>query len=314
MQNQIKIAILNKKTITFFICLFLSFFSWTLIKLSKNTKEEIQVEIQVVNLPEDYFLKSKHQNFITLSVNGNGYAYLNYFFRKRKIAVLYSNLEALDSKRYQLSKNISHQIKSDFLSNFTILNTTSDVIYLDLEKIFSKKVPVLPTLKADFQKEYQLSQLTATPDSVVISGHKPEIDTLQNLPINIKKPNVLLSQSFTQTYPLNSTNTIRYTPNTIEIKAEINKINERILRIPIQTVNVPENLQIKLFPTEIELVCSGSLEHLKTLTKNDISVIADYKNIKKNTHQVPLHLKTELKNVKIRFLNKNEVDYLIKKI
>ena len=95
------------------------------------------------------------------------------------------------------------------------------------------------------------------------------------------------------------------------MQAFVDKVSEQLLKVPVQVVGTPTDSQIKVFPDEVNILCTGDLTILKTLTPNDISLIADFAKAEQGV--IPLQLSTHRKRIKVTFFQENTVDFLIRK-
>lgn len=310
--KKIKIILFDRRTFTFLVCLSLSIFLWTLIRLSKTLQSEFSVDILITNVPDDLFLNPLQTHKIKVRAEGKVYTLLKYYSEKKTLTIDFNDLEYVGDKKYRLSKNISNKLNVAHQSNLKIQNTYSDTIYIDLEKKYSKKVPIWVNLNASFEKEYQLTELTVKPDSVMAMGFKDAIDTLRFIPIRLpEKRNV--KESFNWSYRLKKSEWMVFDTEKIAINAFVDKISEYTLTIPVQVLNAPQDSQLKIFPAEVTVLCSGDLDTLKNIHPDDINVVADFLNSDGNS-SLPLRIETKLKRVKVSFLNEDKVDFLKKKI
>ncbi len=311
-QGKIWTFLVNKKTFTLLICMLLSIFLWTLIRLSKNLQREFSVNVNITNIPDNLFLNPLQTHQIKILAEGKGYALFKYYSGGQTLTVDFDDLEYVGGKKYKLSKNISDKLKTSQLSELKVQNTYSDTIFIDLEKKYTKKIPVEVNLNAEFQREYQLTELITKPDSVEVSGFKAAIDTLNAVVVSFSERKHV-KKSFEETYKLQNTSSVRFHTNRITVKAIVDKVSEQLVRVPVEMLNVPPDVQVKIFPAEVTVLCSGDLNILKNITPDEIIVEADYNDIQKNTF-LPLTIRTKLKRVKFSFLNENSVEILIRKI
>lgn len=311
-KRKIQVFLVDRRTLTFLICTFLSVFLWTLIQLSKNLKREFSVNISITNIPKDMFLKSSQDYQIKILAEGKGYELFKYYSEKQTLTIDFNDLEYVGNNRYRLSKNISNKLGNSSLSDLKIQNTYSDTIHLNLEKKYVKRVPVMVKLDADFQKGYQLTDMVIEPDSVWASGTQLAIDSLNavSISLHLKKK---VKASFDEVYKLKNTELIKFNTSEIKIKAVVDKMSEQLIKVPVRVVNVPEDSQIKIFPAEVTVLCSGDLNILKNINPEEIVVEANYEDAHRNMY-LPLTIRTKLKRVKILLLGENKVDFLIRKI
>nr|WP_314248154.1 YbbR-like domain-containing protein [Capnocytophaga leadbetteri] len=308
--KRIRIFLKDSRTLTFVVCVLLSAFLWSLIRLSKNLLREVSVPVVVTNLPAHQVLMPSAPNAIKLLVEGNGFTLLKTYSQNEALSVDYTDLKHIEGSRYCLSKSTREKLTNTYLSNFKIRSVVSDTLTLLLEKKVSKKIPVLMQLNVEYAKEYQLTELRITPDSVTAYGSQKAIDTLTQVTFQYTKKKHI-KDNFSKNYSLKNTKYITYDLHTIKMEAFVDKVSEQLLKVPVQVVNVPKDSQVKVFPNEITVLCTGDLSILKALTPNDIQATADF--AKAEGSSISLQLSTQKKRMKISFFGEDKVDFLIRK-
>lgn len=308
--KRIRIFLKDSRTLTFVVCVLLSAFLWSLIRLSKNLLREVSVLVVVTNLPAHQVLMPSAPNAIKLLVEGNGFTLLKTYSQNEALSVDYTDLKHIEGSQYCLSKNTREKLTNTYLSNFKIRSVVSDTLTLLLEKKVSKKIPVLMQLNVEYAKEYQLTELRITPDSVTAYGSQKAIDTLTQVTFQYTKKKHI-KDNFSKNYSLKNTKYITYDLHTIKMEAFVDKVSEQLLKVPVQVVNVPKDSQVKVFPNEITVLCTGDLSILKALTPNDIQATADF--AKAEGSSISLQLSTQKKRMKISFFGEDKVDFLIRK-
>lgn len=308
--KRIRIFLKDSRTLTFVVCVLLSAFLWSLIRLSKNLLREVSVPVVVTNLPAYQVLIPSAPNAIKLLVEGNGFTLLKTYSQNEALSVDYTDLKHIEGSQYCLSKSTREKLTNTYLSNFKIRSVVSDTLTLLLEKKVSKKIPVLMQLNVEYAKEYQLTELRITPDSVTAYGSQKAIDTLTQVTFQYAKKKHI-KDNFSKNYSLKNTKYITYDLHTIKMEAFVDKVSEQLLKVPVQVVNVPKDSQVKVFPNEITVLCTGDLSILKALTPNDIQATADF--AKAEGSSISLQLSTQKKRMKISFFGEDKVDFLIRK-
>ena len=308
--KRIRIFLKDSRTLTFVVCVLLSAFLWSLIRLSKNLLREVSVPVVVTNLPAHQVLMPSAPNAIKLLVEGNGFTLLKTYSQNEALSVDYTDLKYIEGSQYCLSKSTREKLTNTYLSNFKIRSVVSDTLTLLLEKKVSKKIPVLMQLNVEYAKEYQLTELRITPDSVMAYGSQKAIDTLTQVTFQYTKKKHI-KDNFSKNYSLKNTKYITYDLHTIKMEAFVDKVSEQLLKVPVQVVNVPKDSQVKVFPNEITVLCTGDLSILKALTPNDIQATADF--AKAEGSSISLQLNTQKKRMKISFFGEDKVDFLIRK-
>lgn len=311
--QRIKVFFLNKKTLRFTICFMVALSLWVLAKLSKTTRKELTVAINVTNVPDDLFLIDNQSNHIKLLAEGTGFSLLNFQNKKVTEILNFQDLKKIGKNAYQLTENIGGKLKSKYLSEFKIQSTYSDSIFLTLKPRFTKKIPVQVHSQLNFEKEFQLREFQLQPDSVLVTGVKSVLDTITQINLQIHKKKSI-NETFEQSFTLKNSDFVHYLTPKVKVKTIVEKVSERILQVPIYVINAPENTQVKVFPTQVSVLCVGNFETLKELNPANVRVEADYENKNEQGSSLYLKVKTEIKGIKFSFLKENKVDFLIRKL
>lgn len=301
---------MNRRNLTFIICLILSVFIWSLVKLSKNLLREVSIPVTVINPPVNEVFLPSAPNFVRIVVEGNGFSLLKSYRQNPTLTVDFTDLQEVSEHFYTLSKNSKDKLSNTYLANFKIRSVVSDTLQLYLAPKHTKKIPVVVHLNVEYPKEYQLTDLKLSPDSVVASGSQKVIDTLSQVVFHYhsKRP---IKDNFSETYTLKSTPLVHFNTHKIAMQAFVDKVSEQELRVPVKVMGVPKNSQVKIFPDEVSVLCTGELNLLKTLTPNDIEVTADM--CEANTGHIPLQISTHKRRIKVALMNETTVDFLIRK-
>lgn len=308
--NFIRIFFKDSRTLTFIVCLLVSFFLWAPMKLSKNLLREVSVPVTVSNPPADKVILPTSENYIKLVVEGSGFSLLKSYRENPSLTLDFSDLQAIGENYYCLSKNSKDKLSNTYLSNFKIRSVVSDTLLLVLEPKHCKKIPVVVHLNVEYQKEYQLTELRITPDSVMASGSQKVIDTLNQVVFQYKHKRTIKSD-FGETYTLKNTPYIQYNLHKIRMEASVDKVSEQEIKVPVRVIGNSQDIQVKIFPEEVSVLCTGDLSILKRLNANDISVTANIADAEGG--KIPLQLCTEKRRMRVAFLKETSVDFLIRK-
>ena len=135
------------------------------------------------------------------------------------------------------------------------------------EKLYSKRVPVKACLSLSFAPQYKLvDSIKYNPESVIISGAKKSIDTMNvihTLPLSLSKlnkdQNVILS--FPENYKKAK---ITVSPQLVKINVNVEKYTETTLDVPVEMKNTKNNLKVRFFPEKVII----PFTLLESITKN----------------------------------------------
>ncbi|WP_372770286.1 CdaR family protein, partial [Lutibacter sp.] len=130
-----------------------------------------------------------------------------------------------------------------------------------------------------------VEELKISPDSVIVSGSKRYIDSITELRTKLLKldnvyKDIELAVDLKSPFKMNQ---IKMSASTVKITGKVDKFTEGIFTIPVAIINIPEGVKVTTFPKEIEVIYQSGLSNFSKITKNDISVVFDYKQYEKDT-------------------------------
>ena len=313
----------NKQLLIYLFFLLVSLSFWYLNALSKDYTTDIYYSVQyedfpkgkvlITDLPPKIGLKIKGFGFSILRCKLSGYLKsLNLSLNQYPIEVLKKNNT---TQYFLLTKYTKDYIASQFTNEIQLIEVKPDTLFLNLTDVVEKKVPVKLKVSLQFEKQYMQGIQLLTPDSVMISGPKTIIDTIEfaeTRELKKKKVNDTILQTL-ELFPLNK---ITFHPNKISAIIPVFKYTELTFNVPIEAENVPDSLFLRTFPSSISLSCWVSLADYDKMSPFLFRAVVDYKSIT-NSQQAHNKLKISLiktpANVTSVTFHPKSAEYLIEK-
>ena len=121
-------------------------------------------------------------------------------------------------------------------------------------------------------------------------------------------------ESFKKAIVLENLTNLRYDIKEVNIKQEISRYSEKEFILPIEIINIPKSVRVKLFPPTAKLKATMPLTLLNGFNVKDFMLVVDYELILKNelTH-LPIRLVKQPSQVKKAIWEPKTVNYLIRK-
>ena len=276
----------NKKIKIFLFFLVLSSIIWMLIELSKSYVTTVVFYVDYTGLPSGKLVQKKPISELEVAIRGQGFTLIKYKVKKHKILLNLKNTSKTKDVSYILPNKQISFLNSQFSNGIDIVSIIKDTIFIEMGASLSKKVPVKPNLEIQYKAGYNLiEKLKISPDSVIVSGSKMYIDSITELTTKpLKLDNVFknIEVELTLKPPFKATQ-IKMSDNKVKISGKVDKFTEGTFKIPVKIINVPEGVHITTFPKEIEAIYQSGLSNFSKITKNDISVVFDYKQYENDT-------------------------------
>ncbi len=307
----------DKRIVVFLVCLLIATGLWFLNALSKEYSTTISYPVKYVNPPSKQFLANMPPSKLELKVDAHGFTLL-----RHKLSLSFSpiilnltnitkNLAEQDGTYTIPSSSLLRRIRSQVSNEITILEISPEVIPIVLDSLKSKTVPVLADVDVSFKSQFNLkSPIWLDPAEVKITGPSAVIDTIQQLHTEAESFSELDETVEKYLDVIHPTKT-SVSPDKVVITIEVEKYTEKVLRIPVLIRNKPDDVNIKLFPSEVKVSCQVGMSEFEDLTANDFSAYVDYDDV--NTNSTTLHVSIERKSSYIQVVSTtpDAVEYLI---
>ena len=313
----------SKKVYVFIICFLFSAFTWILIKLSADYIEVAKYPVTFTNIPSGKAIVSELDSVFTVKLKSKGFRILsnNIFSKPQNISIdVAPCLRKKKNSKWEyfiatsdLYQSIGNQI--NYSNN--VVSVIPDTLYFHFEKIYSKRVPVRTKLNLEFAKQFKLNgSVKIIPDSVTISGLKPDIDSVTFIQTIYKN---LTNLTQTQSLQLNYDNryskcNMKISPNSVNLVIPVEKYTEANVEIPITIINNFNNYTVRTFPEKVNITYLVSLDKYKEVKPEMFSVVADIsKAISTKSKKMKVEIKKYPAFVEISKIEPEKVEFLFLK-
>lgn len=307
----------NKQAIAFLACVVIATALWFLNALSKDYSTTISYPVKYVNAPARQFLANEPPSKLELKVDAHGFTLL-----RHKLSLSFSpiilNLTNItkgvqpQNRTYEVHTS-RHQkrIASQITNEITIREVLPEVLYIVLDSLKSKSVPVKAAIELAFKPQFNLQNpIELNPKEVMITGPAASIDTIQFLYAekkSYKDVDATIENNLEVLHPDKTT----IVPEEVLLKIDVEKFTEKELEIPIQIKNKPADVNLKLFPSVIKVTCMVGLSEFNEITSTDFRAVVDYNNINSSSSKLAVQIELKPSFIElIRFTPEN-VEYLI---
>ena len=315
LKSKVLRSIKNKKLNVFGLFLLLTFGFLALTKLSKKYTEHIVLDITYLNLPKQRVIILDSTPKCNAVVSDYGFNLLSYHFKKHAIQINFDRDVFVKNNHYiwVASKN-KHKINAQLGNATEVISLEPDTIIFPFETLFVKKVPVVLNSKIGFKSGYGiLNDYIVKPDSINVIGTEADVSQITRAEteiLNLKEvSDTINSVLFLKKF---ENNKIKFSRNSVNVSAKVEKFTEGTLEVPITIVNKPLDVSINYFPKAIAVSYYVSLNNYKNIKPLDFKVECDFSQIEDTdkTFFTPKLVKTpEL--VKNARLKQNKVEFIL---
>ena len=312
--KRLKKRLPSKNRLHFFLFfVFISFSFWISTKLSNSYTIEQIFNIEWINIPESIVISENNKKLNT-SITASGVEIILYrlFDNDLKIDLTQANFE-LD----YLSLNLENQkflIQQQLYSNTLLNQITPSLVKIKFSRLSEKKIPVIPKTRINLRAGYLTdSNVISKPDCIIVRGPKILLDSIyyaETIAYNQEDVYKSISKKINLS-PIEGAN---FSKDFVDIELSVSRYSEKEFNIPIELINQPEGVKVKLFPPKTKVRATIPMSVIGNIGVSDFRLIADYNQILNGqTQKLELFIQKKPSGVKQIILEPNEVNYLIRK-
>lgn len=311
----------QKEIRLFLFFLGISVLIWLMIKLSNTYYDTLTVKIDYVNLPDKNTIISKSDKQLKVLIKAKGFKLIGlvYFSSKPKIDINLREIQ-LHKSRYSyesfvLTQPIVNSIINQLDMPDEVVSISPDTLFLTLENITKRSVPIVPKIDYTLKKQYQLyGNMSVNPDSVVISGPPSMIDTIIKINTAAEKIHNISSDITVKKElikPIKSDKLFLAT-DSVEITIPVEKFTEETQEIPIEVEGIQRD-RIKLFPEDVKITYLLALKDFDKINKNMFKARVNFTRADKSIQKLDIEVVQAPNNIKITQITPEKVEFLLLK-
>ncbi len=315
--ERIKVGLKKRKVKVFLVFLFFSFLAWFVNNLAQSFVGSTSFELDYVNVPQEFLLAEAPKSQLNVRLRAVGFQFIGFGIRKKKIQINLSEVRKKDTGYYIPPSVYRRQIQGQLSGDMELIEMDNDTIFVKFTSLVSKKVPVIPRVNITFAQNHALEDsLVISPKTVTITGPETQIDTIENVRTSFIE--IMNAESdFSNTYTLVKSRDLdktSFNPSVVTVSGTVYRFSEQVFEVPVTMLNLPDSVQVRMFPDVIKIVCQAQLDTLKEITSEDFMVTADYSKVEGSDQNIlPLVLEEKPKGINNAVLRTKEIEFILKK-
>jgi len=301
------------KTFGFFLVF--SAIVWVLVQFSKTYTQVIEVPVQYLNIPLDKSISEERPDHVDLQLQDNGF---NIYYYK----IFNPSLDIDLSEAKENGNNLVYSIDNHITVIEQQLKVTledsriiQDEIVIPFQFKKEKMLKIISNVDVSYAVGYSADEpLRLEPESVKVSGPEEVISKLNTIPtLQVKLNDV--NKNLDGVVKLDTTGygALSFYENSIRYVQKVEKFTEGKAEIPVEVINVPDNLNLAYFPKTVVVYYQVNLEEFEKVSAADFSVICDYKEVKDGDDYMIAQIVTKPKFVHNIRLNERRIQFVIKR-
>lgn len=299
-----------KDFLIFLFFLFVSSSLWSLHALRKDYETVIQIPLKYENLPQGYVQSEKLPDKLRITITDRGTSLLNYRLGKFFFPISIDMSDYVDSK-VAVTSTMKSLIQRHLNTGTQIVSIKPDSLIFKFHKLKYKKVPVKIIGKIDLERQYTLcDSIVVNPREVTIYAPENMLDTISfayTEPVNFLHVKDTLSQKVNLVAMPN----VEYSESEILVEVKTEMYTEKMLQVPIYVENLPDGLNLRIFPSYVDLSFYVGISRYEKVDASSFFVSVDYNDISGENRKLPIKLKGVPNRVFHIQLKQKNVDYLV---
>ena len=314
--ERIRNFLLSKKSrefLVFLLFVFLSSSFWLLLVLNDEYETEVTIPFRMKNVPENVVLTSELPQELKVGVKDRGTVLVNYLLGQTfyPVTIDFEDYADRGNQVRFLSRSLDKRISSQFNQSTKLLSVKPDTLELIYTRAKAKKVPVRLRGEVKAERQFYISDIVYSPDSVMVYAPNEILDTITAA----YTENLYLEQVADTTHRrvnLKPVKGARFTPSYNDVTFYVDIYSEKSLEVPVIGVNFPDDKTLRTFPSKVQVTFQVGLSQFKYVTEENFKVVVDYNTLEGNGNEkCKLHLLEIPANVIHTRINPKEIDYII---
>lgn len=299
----------------FLFFLFFAVVIWIFVQFSKEYSQIIEIPVEYVNVPPNKVITEDNPEVLRMRMIENGFRIAWYSLFAPTLSIDVAELEEADDRLVFAVEDYHDDIEQQLNIDLDNNRFLRDVLYINYQQRKEKKVPVSSRIALQFSAGYSAVEgLELEPDSITVSGPDNILDTLnqlQTVPITISDIKGDLSgQVAVDTSRLEKVTVYR---NRVSYFLDVEKFTEGSVEVPIELINVPQNLNVVIFPKQILVFYQVNLKDFNKVDASDFRVVGDFSQIGENQDFFIPRIVERPPFVNNLRLNEKKVQFIIKR-
>lgn len=314
----IKKVVISREVATFCFFLVVASLIWLMFTIGTQREMVIPAPVVYYGVPDNIKLANELPSEVQFTVQDDGSQLLSYFFT------------SLDTIKIDLTdqfagKRSLKEVKINYLpyleekmnvisSTCTIVEVEPAIFTSSYSKVYTRRVKVKLGCPVHTGLQYTLlDTVDIQPKEILIRGTHSAIDTVRFVYVDSIRE--IFSKSKTIQAPLIRPKGVELLTKEVTVAVNIERQTEKSFTLPIEIVNVPEDINVHLFPDMANVIFNVGLSKFNDVKDIDFKIVFDLKNINDEKHTCKLQLinSGDAQGLNYRIVPE-EVEYIFEKL
>ena len=311
----------DRRLIIFLFFVVLSTIFWFLNQLEEEYETEISLPVRYSNFPKDKILVNDLPDYFNLRVKAHGFKLIEYKISNKFLPypinvnslTLRMHSESSYVKLFSLTRFLKDDIERKLSSELKIISISPDTLYFDFAERVFKSVPVLSNFNAVPATQYLIrGDIVFNPDSIIISGANPIIDTISEVYTQSVKL-LDLEANYSKDIKLEKIGHVNFSDDEVNVTINVEKFTEGSQKVKLNIINVPDSLILRTFPKEITVTYFVALSDYEKVLPQLFDVVVDFNEIDNKKNKLTVKIENSPEYIKSLRYYPQAVEYIIER-
>ena len=311
--NKVATFLKSREVVTFLFFFVLAFFLWYMYNIGTQRETTRRIPISYIGVPDNVQLEKEFPEELKFVLKDEGKIIWSY--QKSHFDTLKIDL----TNHFNDNNSIEIKFDEQFQKILSLLSPTTKVVELNpgyftskYIRLYSKSVPVVTSNVIKLAPQHVMYDTIAiSPKFISLLGTKESVDTISYL--YLEPITETFDKTKTLTVDIQKPQGVNISRPSVNVTIPVEMCTEKEVIVPITIENLPQNIKIRTFPSEIKIRFSVGLSHYNSVTESSFRAIFDYNDIilnpDKNTATLQLdYTSGYIFNIQ---LNPSEVEFII---
>lgn len=271
-----------KKILTFMFFILLSCVFWMMQVYRQKYEATLTIPIKYINIPDSIVFETELPKIVQARIKDDGATLFRYYLTRRSDSLVVDIRDAIKGTQDRVlqGRNFEQLIRTKLFVTSELISYAPTRMSYAYALLHSKKLSVIYYGDVALDPGYMLDgDLTTNPDSVMIYGSKASLDTMY-FAYTVSDTLRHIKSAKTVTVKMKPIAGIKYVPNEVKLQIPVDEFIKKEVEVPITCINLPEKLDIKLFPSTVKIEFFVGLKRSDNINSNNFEVTIDYNDIR----------------------------------
>ena len=280
---KIRNFLLSKNTREFLIFLFfvlVSFSFWLLQMLDDVYQTDFTMQVRLKNVPKEVVMTADLPSEINVQVEDRGTVLLNYMLGRSfyPLTFDFQDYEQMGSVVTFSNSEVMKKIAAQLNTSTRLITVRPDTLGFIYAKGNAKKVPVAFNGQVTSAREFYVSEVALTPDSVMVYAPENVLNSIQTVyttPVSLKG----VSDTLTRELRLQSVKGAKFVPSSSKMTVCVDVFSEKKVEVPVVGVGFPPGKVLRTFPSKVQVFFQVGLKQFSSVSANDFQIELRYDDL-----------------------------------